>query len=72
MLSSLVASKLDNINQAKLLLAPLVVFLKYIYLFYICEYMVTLFRHTRRGYQISCCCWELNSGPLEATSALNC
>jgi hypothetical protein len=44
-----------------------------IYLFYVCEYTVTVFRHTRRGHQIPitdgceppCGCWELNSGPLE-------
>ena len=45
----------------------------FIYLFHVCEYTVTVFRHTRRGHQIPitdgceslCGCWELNSGPLE-------
>jgi hypothetical protein len=27
-------------------------FLRFIYLFYVCEYIVTVFSHTRRGYQI--------------------
>jgi hypothetical protein len=30
----------------------LLFFLRYIYLFYVCEYTVAVFRHTRRGYQI--------------------
>ena len=49
-----------------------------IYLFYVCEYTVTLFRHTRRGHWITitddfappCGCWELNSGPLQEQSGL--
>jgi hypothetical protein len=40
---------------------------------YVYEYSEAVFRHTRRGHQIpftngyepSCGCWELNSGPLE-------
>jgi hypothetical protein len=44
-----------------------------IYLFIICKYTVAVFRHTRRGHQISvtggceppCGCWDLNFGPLE-------
>jgi hypothetical protein len=50
---------------------------RFIYLFYICEYTVVVFRHTRRGHQIplrryepSCDCWELNSGPVEEQSVL--
>jgi hypothetical protein len=48
-------------------------------LFNICEYIVAVFRHTRRGHRISlhtdgceppCGCWELNSGPLEEQSVL--
>jgi hypothetical protein len=39
------------------------------YLFNVYEYTVAVFRHTRRGHQISlqspCGCWGLNSGPLE-------
>ena len=43
------------------------------YLFIICKYTVPIFRHLRRGHQISlwnCCeppwgCWDLNAGPLE-------
>jgi hypothetical protein len=50
-------------------------FLK-IYLFIICKYTVAVFRHTRRGHQISvtggceppCGCWDLNFGPLEELS----
>jgi hypothetical protein len=50
-------------------------FLK-IYLFIICKYTVAVFRHTRRGHQISvtggceppCDCWDLNFGPLEEQS----
>jgi hypothetical protein len=55
-------------------------FLKiFIYLFYVYEYTVVVFRHTRRGHQISlqmvgceslCSCWKLNSGPLEEQSVL--
>jgi hypothetical protein len=56
-----------------------------IYLFYVCEYTIAVFRHTRRGHQIPlqrasdpftdscelpCGCWELNSGPLEEQSVL--
>ena len=56
-----------------------------IYLFYVCEYTIAVFRHTRRGHQIPlqrasdpftdgcelpCGCWELNSGPLEEHSVL--
>jgi len=48
------------------------------YLFIIYKYTVAVFRHTRRGHQISftdgceppCGCWELNSGPLEEQSVL--
>ena len=29
------------------------IFVVFIYLFYVCEYTVTVFRHTRRGHQIS-------------------
>jgi hypothetical protein len=47
-----------------------------IYLFIICEYTVAVFRHSRRGHQISlrdgceppCGCWDLNSGPSEEQS----
>jgi hypothetical protein len=50
--------------------------------FKICKYTVAIFRHTRRGHQISlgrdgceppCGCWDLNSGPSveQAVSALN-
>jgi len=56
----------------------LFLFFKLIYLSYVCKYTVTLFRHTRRGHQISLQgwselpwgCWELNSGPLEEQSGL--
>jgi hypothetical protein len=49
-----------------------------IYLFYVYEHAVAVFRHTRRGHQIllqggcesPCGCWELNSGPLEEQSVL--
>jgi hypothetical protein len=49
----------------------------FIYLFIICKYTVAVFRHSRRGRQISlwmdgceppCGCWDLNSGPLEEQS----
>jgi E3 ubiquitin-protein ligase NEDD4 len=45
-----------------------------LYLFYVYEYTIAVFRHTRKGhssYPITdgceppCRCWELNSGPLE-------
>jgi hypothetical protein len=45
-------------------------------LFIIYEYIVALFRHTRRGHQIpdgcepSCGYWELNSEPLEEQPVL--
>jgi hypothetical protein len=51
------------------------IFLK-IYLFIICKYTATVFRHTRRGHPIRdgceppCGCWELNSGPSEEQSVL--
>ena len=43
------------------------------------RYTVAVFRHPRRGHQISlwltlwvtCGCWDLNSGPLEEQSALS-
>jgi hypothetical protein len=50
-----------------------------IYLFYLYEYTISVFRHTRRGHRIDpitdgcespCGCWELNSGPLEEQSVL--
>jgi hypothetical protein len=45
----------------------------------ICKYTVAVFRHTRRGRQISlqmvdeppCGCWDLNSGPLEGQPVLS-
>jgi hypothetical protein len=51
---------------------------RFIYLFHVCEYTVTVFRHTIKGHQIPikdgcklpCGCWELNSGPLEEQSVL--
>jgi hypothetical protein len=52
-------------------------FLKKKDLFIIYKYTVADFRHTRRGYQtstdgceLSCGCWDLNSGPLEEQSVL--
>ena len=52
-------------------------FFGFIYLFYVYEYTVAVFRHTRRGHWIitdgcepPCGCWELNSGPLEEQSLL--
>jgi hypothetical protein len=52
-------------------------FLRFIYLFYVREYTVAVFRHTRRGHQIlldgcepPCGCWDLNSRPLEGQSVL--
>jgi hypothetical protein len=63
--------KITNISLTKI--STNVYFLK-IYLFYVYEYTVAIFRHTRRGQQISlridgceppCGGWELNSGPLE-------
>jgi hypothetical protein len=46
-----------------------------IYLFHVCEYTITIFRHTRRipitdGCEPPCGCWELNSRPLEEQSVL--
>ena len=48
------------------------VFFFKIYLLIICKYTVAVFRHTRRGHEISlhdckppCGCWDLNSGPPE-------
>jgi len=49
-----------------------------IYLFYVYEYTVAVFRHIRRGHRIPlqdgcetpCGCWDLNSGPLEEQSVL--
>jgi hypothetical protein len=55
------------------------VFNLFIYLFYMYEYPVAIFRHTRRGLQIPiqmvvshhvCGCWELNSRHLEEQSVL--
>jgi hypothetical protein len=48
------------------------------YLFTIYKYTVAVFRHTRKGHQISLqmvlshhvFCWDLNSGPLEVQSVL--
>jgi hypothetical protein len=40
------------------------------YLFYICEYTVIVFRHTRRRHQTPCGSCKLNSGPLEEHSVL--
>jgi hypothetical protein len=34
------------------ILKDLISFLIFIYLFYVCEYTVAVFRHTRRGHQI--------------------
>jgi hypothetical protein len=53
-------------------------FLKKIYLFHVCGYIVTVFRYTLRrhlipisdGCELPCGCWELNSGPLEEQSML--
>jgi hypothetical protein len=47
-------------------------------LFYVYEYTVAVFRHTRRGHGIPitdgcetpCGCWDLNSGPSEEQSVL--
>jgi hypothetical protein len=55
-----------------------IVFLRCIYLFHVCEYTVTVFRHTRRRHWITitdgceppCGFWELNSGPPEEQSVL--
>jgi hypothetical protein len=51
-------------------------FLK-IYLFYVYEYTVAVFRHQKRasdpitdGCELPCGCWELNSGSLEEQSVL--
>ena len=49
-----------------------------IYLFHVCEHTVAVFRHTRKGSQISLQVfvshhigsWELNSGPLQKQSVL--
>jgi hypothetical protein len=48
-----------------------------IYLFYICEYTVDVFRHQERamdpitdGCKPPYGCWELNSGPLEQQPVL--
>ena len=46
---------------------------RFIYLFYVYEYTVADFRHSRRGLldpitdgcELPCGCWELNTGPLE-------
>lgn len=35
------------------------------YLFYVYEQTVAVLKHTIRGHQIPCGCWELDSGPLE-------
>jgi hypothetical protein len=54
-------------------------FLKFIYLFYVCEYTVAVSRHTRQkrapdliidGCKPPCGCWKLNLGPLEEQSVL--
>jgi hypothetical protein len=53
-------------------------FLKNIYLFYVCEYIVSVFRHQKRaldlitdGCEPPCGSWELNSEPLEEQSVLS-
>jgi hypothetical protein len=38
------------------------------YSFYVYDYTVTVFRHTRRTHQIPCDCWDLNSGPVLLTA----
>jgi hypothetical protein len=72
------------ISSAELLLhqlSPFFFFFFKIYLFIYCKYTVAVFRHIRRGYQISlqmvvshtcdvCGCWDLKSGPLEEKSVL--
>ena len=51
-------------------------FLSFIYLFYVSENTVAVFRHTRRGHPITdgyeppCGCWKLNSRPLEEKTVL--
>jgi hypothetical protein len=53
-------------------------FKRFSYLFYLREYTVAVFRHTRRGHRIPFTdgceppngCWELNSGPLKEQSVL--
>jgi hypothetical protein len=52
-------------------------FFKKIYLFYVYEYTIALFRDTRRGHQIPlhgceppCGCWKLNTGLLKEQSVL--
>ena len=53
-------------------------YFRFIYLFYVYEYIVAVFRHTRRGHWIPLrmvvsrhvVVWELNSGPLEEQSVL--
>jgi hypothetical protein len=54
---------------------PTPIFVFCFYLFYACEYTVTVFRHQKRasdpitdGCEPPCGCWELNSGPLEEQS----
>lgn len=49
---------------------PLIFFLRFSYLFYVCECIVDIFKHTRREHQIPLqmvACQELNSGPLESS-----
>jgi hypothetical protein len=56
-----------------LLLLLLFFFLRFIYLFQVCEYYSCLQTHQKRASDPTtegCGCWELNSGPLEEQSAL--
>jgi hypothetical protein len=55
----------------------LAIFFLKIYLFYVGEYTVTVFRYQKRsldpitdGYEPPCAGWKLNSGPLEEQSVL--
>jgi hypothetical protein len=50
-------------------------FLRFIYLYYVYQYNIALFRHKASdpiadGYEQLCGCWELNSGPLGEQSVL--
>jgi hypothetical protein len=62
----------NNLNH----LLKLSFFFFKMYLFIIWKYIVAVFRHSRRGSQISftdgceppCDCWDLNSGPSEEQS----
>jgi hypothetical protein len=74
-LKSLLTDSLQLLRLKGILSYELHFFLK-IYLFIICKYTVAVFRHTRRGHQISvtggceppCGRWDLNFGPLEEQS----